>query len=66
MDDMNAHITSPYYGSATFPYLCFGVAFTSSGENNQYEYNIRFNSSRKSAEVYNTISSTPTTVPFVK
>ena len=70
LDQMNAHVESNYYGSTSYPYLCFGVAFTSSGTyscNQKYEYNIRFNVSRGKSDVYNTDKTiTSTTIPFVK
>ena len=66
LDQMNAHVESNYYGSTSYPYLCFGVAFTSSG-NGKYEYNIRFNVSRGKSDVYNTDRTiVPITIPFVK
>jgi len=65
---MDSYAQSEYYGSETLPtlpYLCMGVAFTSSG-NNKYEYNIRFNTSTNKGEVYNTIDLVEQTVSFVK
>lgn len=65
---MDDHVTNTYYGSTAVPYLCLGIAFTSSGTNGRYDYNIRFNTTGNSptSEVYNTIDLLERTISFVK
>ena len=66
IDEMDSYITGDFYGSTDYPDLCLGISVTSSGENNVYEYNIRFNATGGNAEMYNTISILDRTIPFVK
>jgi len=65
--DMDEYIGNVQYGGdQQHPRFCLGVVFDNSGLNGQYSYGLRFNSSNNNAEVYNTISQTPITKPFVK
>ena len=64
---MDDYITDDNYGADSNEHqrLCLGVVVDSDGQGH-YSYGLRFNSSNNNDEIYNTISQTPITKPFVK